>query len=155
MLVVVAGLLAVVWLQAVRTLTASTPAQPPARSGFGVVWNGVVYTSPERLRTALRQRGISWTRWVKQHPAAFHPSSRPSPAPAPHEARLSQAATSPRHDLTIVFAALAAALALAGVAPRSLAMRISSDRLGFVDYRTPLLAAAASVAVGVAVASLV
>lgn len=142
-------LVAIVWLQAVRSLTASphSPA-PPARHAFAVVWGGTVYTTESSLRAALGRKGIDWQTWVQRHRAVL-PHASPPPGSTP--LRLSSSSSRSLTFLLVIFAAL---LGVAALTPRPLAARLS-ERALWVDYRTPLLAAAGSITVAIALASLV
>jgi hypothetical protein len=144
----------VAWLQVARTLTASTPAphsHSKQTSGFAVVWSGTVYTSRARLRSALGQAGVSWSAWEAHHPGAFARKSRPMAEAAPPPVSSADS----RRPLTIAFGVIGALLAFMALVPRPVAARFLSERMLQADYRTPLVAAAASIGVGVVIASLV
>ena len=146
-LVALALAVAVVWVQVARTFTASRPAKTTTATSLAVVWGGHVYTTAASLRVAVTERGVDWQRWVAHHPAVF---PRRSAGQAPLAAAPPR--TSSDRSLRLVFAIVGVLLAAASFTPRSLAGRLS-ERLSLADYRTPLLAAAASVGVGLIVAS--
>jgi hypothetical protein len=68
---VLLGALVLVWAKVVSTLTANVEKKPPIGQPQGVVWQRRVFTAEAQLRRYLHARGVSYSRWVSRHPAAF------------------------------------------------------------------------------------
>jgi len=60
----------VVWARVVHTLTSSDAKQSPIGRPQSVVWSNHVFTTESQLRAYLVARGISYQRWVHEHPGA-------------------------------------------------------------------------------------
>ena len=71
MTIVLLGALVVVWAKVVSTLTATIEKKPPIGQPRAVVWQSRVFTSEGQLRHYLNAKGLSYSRWVSWHPAAF------------------------------------------------------------------------------------
>jgi hypothetical protein len=71
MALVLAGALVLVWARVVSTLTANIEPKPPIGQPQGVVWQNRVFTTEGQLRRYLHAKGVSYSRWVSRHPAAF------------------------------------------------------------------------------------
>jgi hypothetical protein len=69
-LALLAGLV-VVWAKVVSTLTANIEPKPPIGQPRAVVWQNRVFTTDGQLRRFLHAKGLSYSRWVSRHPAAF------------------------------------------------------------------------------------
>jgi hypothetical protein len=69
-LALLAGLV-VVWAKVVSTLTANIEPKPPIGQPRAVVWQNRVFTTDGQLRRFLHANGLSYSRWVSRHPAAF------------------------------------------------------------------------------------
>lgn len=68
---VLVGALVLVWAKVVTTLTSHIDPKPPIGQPRGVVWQNRVFTTDGQLRRYLHARGVSYSRWVSRHPAAF------------------------------------------------------------------------------------
>jgi len=71
MALVLVAALAVVWVKVVSTLTSNIEPRPPIGQPRAVVWNNRVFTTDGQLRRYLHAKGLSYSRWVSRHPAAF------------------------------------------------------------------------------------
>ena len=71
MTLVLLGALVLVWAKVVSTLTASIEKKPPIGQPSAVVWQNRVFTTDGQLRRYLHTKGLSYSRWVSRHPAAF------------------------------------------------------------------------------------
>lgn len=71
MAIVLLGALVLVWAKVISTLTASIEKKPPIGQPRGVVWQHRVFTTEGQLRRYLDAKGLSYSRWVSRHPAAF------------------------------------------------------------------------------------
>jgi len=71
MTIVLLGALVLVWAKVVSTLTAKVEKKPPIGQPLAVVWQNRVVTTEGQLRSYLHAKGISYSRWVSRHPAAF------------------------------------------------------------------------------------
>jgi len=71
MTVVLLGALVLVWARVVSTLTANVEKKPPIGQPRAVVWQNRVFTTEAQLRRYLQAKGLSYSRWVSRHPAAF------------------------------------------------------------------------------------
>jgi hypothetical protein len=71
MTLVLLGALVLVWARVVGTLTADVEKKPPIGQPQGVVWQSRVFTTDVQLRRYLHAKGVSYSRWVSRHPAAF------------------------------------------------------------------------------------
>ena len=71
MTIVLLGALVLVWAKVVSTLTAKVEKKPPIGQPSAVVWQNRVFTTEGQLRSYLHAKGISYSRWVSRHPAAF------------------------------------------------------------------------------------
>jgi hypothetical protein len=71
MVLVLVAALAVVWVKVVSTLTSNIEPRPPIGQPRAVVWNNRVFTTDGQLRRYLHTKGLSYSRWVSRHPAAF------------------------------------------------------------------------------------
>lgn len=71
MAVVLLGALVLVWARVVSTLTAHIEPKPAIGQPRGVVWQDRVFTTDAQLRRYLHAEGVSYSRWVSRHPAAF------------------------------------------------------------------------------------
>jgi hypothetical protein len=71
MTIVLLGALVLVWAKVISTLTATIEKKPPIGQPRAVVWQNRVFTSEGQLRHYLNAKGLSYTRWVSRHPAAF------------------------------------------------------------------------------------
>jgi hypothetical protein len=71
MTVVLPGARVLVWAKVVSTLTAKVEKKPPIGQPRAVVWQNRVFTTEGQLRSYLHAKGISYSRWVSRHPAAF------------------------------------------------------------------------------------
>ena len=71
MTLVLLGALVLVWAKVVSTLTASIDPKPPIGQPQAVVWQNRVFTTEGQLKRYLHAKGISYSRWVSRHPAAF------------------------------------------------------------------------------------
>ena len=71
MTLVLVGALVLVWAKVVGTLTAHIDPKPPIGQPQAVVWQSRVFTTEGQLRRFLHAKGLSYTRWVSRHPAAF------------------------------------------------------------------------------------
>ena len=69
-LVLVAALV-LVWARVVSTLTKNIEPKPPIGQPRAVVWQDRVFTTESQLRRYLTAKGLSYSRWVSRHPAAF------------------------------------------------------------------------------------
>ena len=63
--------LVLVWAKVISTLTSKIDPKPPIGQPQGVVWQNRVFTTDGQLRRYLHAKGISYSRWVSRHPAAF------------------------------------------------------------------------------------
>jgi hypothetical protein len=68
---VLVGSLVLVWAKVVSTLTENIQPKPPIGQPRAVVWDDRVFTTTGQLSRYLHARGISYSRWVSRHPAAF------------------------------------------------------------------------------------
>jgi hypothetical protein len=71
MTIVLLAALALVWAKVVSTLTAKVEKKPPIGQPRAVVWQNRVFTTEAQLRHYLSAKGLSYSRWVSRHPAAF------------------------------------------------------------------------------------
>jgi len=71
MTIVLLGALVLVWAKVVGTLTAKIDPKPPIGQPRAVVWQDRVFTTEGQLRHYLQAKGLSYSRWVSRHPAAF------------------------------------------------------------------------------------
>lgn len=71
MVIVLLGALVLVWARVVSTLTANIQPKPPIGQPRAVVWQQRVFTTEGQLRHYLNAKGLSYSRWVSRHPAAF------------------------------------------------------------------------------------
>lgn len=71
MALVLLGALVIVWAKVVSTLTAHVEPKPPIGQPHAVVWQNRVFTTDGQLRRYLHAKGLSYSRWVSRHPAAF------------------------------------------------------------------------------------
>ena len=71
MVIVLVGALVVVWAKAISTLTSNVQPKPPIGQPRAVVWQSRVFTTEGQLQRYLHARGLSYSRWVSRHPAAF------------------------------------------------------------------------------------
>jgi hypothetical protein len=71
MTIVLLGTLVLVWAKAISTLTSHVEPKPPIGQPRAVVWQDRVFTTDGQLRRYLHAKGISYSRWVSRHPAAF------------------------------------------------------------------------------------
>jgi hypothetical protein len=69
-LVLVLALIAV-WARVVQTLAKPADPRPPIGQPRSIVWQNRVFTTDGQLRRFLHVRGLSYSRWVSRHPAAF------------------------------------------------------------------------------------
>jgi hypothetical protein len=69
--IVLAAVLAVVWVRVIHTLTAPSNAPRVVAQPGALVWDGRVFTTPAQLKRYLEGRGLSYTRWSARHPTAF------------------------------------------------------------------------------------
>lgn len=81
MTLVLLGALVLVWAKVVGTLTAHIDPKPPIGQPQAVVWQSRVFTTDTQLRRFLTAKGLSYSRWVARHPAAF---AVLQPKPAKH-----------------------------------------------------------------------
>lgn len=63
-------LLLFVWLQVVKTLTATVHPPAPVGTPNAVAWGGRVFSSQAKLEAWLRERGISYSVWARRHRGA-------------------------------------------------------------------------------------
>jgi hypothetical protein len=63
--------LILVWAKVVSTLTANIEPKPPIGQPHAVVWQNRVFTTDGQLRRYMHAKGLSYSRWVSRHPAAF------------------------------------------------------------------------------------
>lgn len=68
---VLALALVAVWARVVHTLAKPGEPRPPIGQPRSIVWQNRVFTTDRQLRTFLHARGLSYSRWVSRHPAAF------------------------------------------------------------------------------------
>ena len=68
---VLMGALVLVWARVVSTLTSHIDPKPPIGQPRAVVWQNRVFTTDGQLRRYLHAKGVSYSRWVSRHPAAF------------------------------------------------------------------------------------
>jgi hypothetical protein len=66
----IAVVAAVVWANAIRTLTNPVKLPPPVGTPQSLVWNDRVFTSRASLAAYLRHRGFSYEAWARKHPEA-------------------------------------------------------------------------------------
>jgi hypothetical protein len=71
MALVLLAALVLVWAKVVSTLTANIERKPPIGQPSAVVWQNRVFTTDGQLRRYLHTKGVSYSRWVSRHPAAF------------------------------------------------------------------------------------
>jgi hypothetical protein len=71
MAIVLLAALVLVWARVVSTLTAHIEPKPPIGQPRAVVWQHRVFTTDAQLRRYLHAKGVSYSRWVSRHPAAF------------------------------------------------------------------------------------
>ena len=71
MTLVLLAALVLVWAKVVSTLTAHVEPKPAIGQPRAVVWQSRVFTTEGQLRRFLHAKGLSYTRWVSRHPAAF------------------------------------------------------------------------------------
>ena len=71
MTLVLLAALVLVWARVIGTLTAKVEKKPPIGQPQAVVWQNRVYTTDGQLRRYLHAKGVSYSRWVSRHPAAF------------------------------------------------------------------------------------
>jgi len=71
MTLVLLGTLVLVWAKVVSTLTENVEKKPPIGQPRAVVWQSRVFTTDTQLRRFLAAKGLSYSRWVARHPAAF------------------------------------------------------------------------------------
>jgi len=71
MALVLVAALAVVWVKVVSTLTSNIEPRPPIGQPSAVVWQNRVFTTDGQLRRYFHAKGLSYSRWVSRHPAAF------------------------------------------------------------------------------------
>jgi hypothetical protein len=63
--------LVLVWAKVVTTLTVNIQPEPPIGEPHAVVWQNRVFTTDGQLRRYMHAKGLSYSRWVSRHPAAF------------------------------------------------------------------------------------
>ena len=63
--------LVAVWARVVQTLSKPPATRPPIGQPRSIVWQNRVFTTDAQLRRFLHTRGLSYSRWVSRHPAAF------------------------------------------------------------------------------------
>jgi hypothetical protein len=71
MALVLLAALILVWAKVVSTLTANIEPKPPIGQPHAVVWQNRVFTTDGQLRRYMHAKGLSYSRWVSRHPAAF------------------------------------------------------------------------------------
>ena len=71
MALALADALVLVWARVVTTLTEKIEPKPPIGQPHAVVWQNRVFTTDGQLRRYMNAKGISYSRWVSRHPAAF------------------------------------------------------------------------------------
>jgi hypothetical protein len=71
MALVLLAALVLVWAKVVSTLTANIEPKPPIGEPHAVVWQNRVFTTDGQLRRYMHAKGLSYSRWVSRHPAAF------------------------------------------------------------------------------------
>ena len=71
MTIVLMGALVLVWAKVVGMLTEKIDPKPPIGQPRGVVWQDRVFTTEGQLHRYLNAKGLSYSRWVSRHPAAF------------------------------------------------------------------------------------
>lgn len=71
MTIVLLGALVLVWAKVIGTLTEKIEKKPPIGQPRAVVWQNRVFTTEGQLRHYLNAKGLSYSRWVSRHPAAF------------------------------------------------------------------------------------
>jgi hypothetical protein len=71
MALVLLAALILVWAKVVSTLTANIEPKPPIGEPHAVVWQNRVFTTDGQLRRYMHAKGLSYSRWVSRHPAAF------------------------------------------------------------------------------------
>lgn len=71
MVLVLGAALILVWAKVVSTLSSNIERKPPIGQPSGVVWQDRVFTTDSQLQRYLHAKGISYSRWVSRHPAAF------------------------------------------------------------------------------------
>ena len=71
MALILLAALVLVWAKVVSTLTANIEAKPPIGQPHAVVWQNRVFTTDGQLRRYMHAKGLSYSRWVSRHPAAF------------------------------------------------------------------------------------
>jgi hypothetical protein len=71
MTLVLLAALILVWAKVVSTLTANIEPKPPIGQPHAVVWQNRVFTTDGQLRRYMHAKGLSYSRWVSRHPAAF------------------------------------------------------------------------------------
>ena len=71
MTLVLLAALILVWAKVVSTLTANIERKPPIGEPHAVVWQNRVFTTDGQLRRYMHAKGLSYSRWVSRHPAAF------------------------------------------------------------------------------------
>jgi hypothetical protein len=71
MALVLLAALVLVWAKVVSTLTANIEPKPPIGQPHAVVWQNRVFTTDGQLRRYMHAKGLSYSRWVSRHPAAF------------------------------------------------------------------------------------
>ena len=71
MTLVLLGALVLVWAKVVSTLTTNVEKKQPIGQPQAVVWQSRVFTTDTQLRRFLTAKGLSYSRWVARHPAAF------------------------------------------------------------------------------------
>jgi hypothetical protein len=68
-LVVVAAL-GLTWLRVVQSMSTGVNERPIGQAR-GVVWDGRVFLTASQLQRYFDAKGISYTQWVRRHPALF------------------------------------------------------------------------------------
>ena len=63
--------LVLVWANVISMLTVHIDPKPPVGQPQAVVWQNRVFTTDAQLRHYFHTKGLSYTRWVSRHPAAF------------------------------------------------------------------------------------
>jgi hypothetical protein len=71
MALILLAALVLVWAKVVSTLTANIQPKPPIGEPHAVVWQNRVFTTDGQLRRYMHAKGLSYSRWVSRHPAAF------------------------------------------------------------------------------------
>jgi hypothetical protein len=177
---VASALLILVWARVVSTVIVDIKRPPLTGRPTAIVWHGRVFLSQGQVEAAFRARGLQYSVWARQHPAAVAIlTGRPLAVRASHRSPVKRAVTSsaktglrPRtgtsrravsqavsgsgHGSGALASALLWALVLllvaVAAAPKQLLRRASIRWLG-LEQRTALAAAAGTLAVGLFVAN--